>query len=128
MKILVAEDDKIHAKILLELLSPYGEVELCVNGTDAMESFLHEESDPFDLVCLDINMPGLNGQEVLLQLRAFESEQGIAPAECCKVIMITSEGDPYNVLSAFREQCDSYLVKPVLPEKLAEVLRELSLL
>jgi two-component system, chemotaxis family, chemotaxis protein CheY len=81
----------------------------------------------YDLVCLDIMMPGMDGQETLKRLRAIEAELGVAAADRTKVIMTTALEDHENVMSAFSNACDGYVVKPIEKRKFLETLQEIGL-
>ena len=83
---------------------------------------------PYDLVLLDIMMPGIDGQEALRQIRGWEEEQGISLGRGTKIIMTTCLDDPRNVLGAFQRGCESYLVKPIDREKLMGEIRKLGLI
>jgi two-component system chemotaxis response regulator CheY len=72
-------------------------------------------------------MPDTDGQEALRQIRALEDRHGIQGLERSKVVMTTALKDKDNVRSAFREQCDGYLVKPIRKDGLVSQLRELGL-
>lgn len=122
MRILIVEDDFLSRWLLQKILSQYGEVTIAVNGEEAISAFKlsHQEKNLFDLVCLDIMLPLKDGQEVLKEMRQFEEEQGISRANWVKIIIITALGDPKNLMTAFRYQCDGYLVKPIDQRKLVE--------
>jgi len=130
MKILIVEDDLMSRKLLEAQLCAYGECHLAKNGQEALEAIVMSQSDGkrFDLVCLDIMMPGISGQEVLKHLRNVESELGLPPGEETKVIMTTALKDSANVMAAFKEQCNGYLVKPIKQNKMKAMLKELKLL
>jgi two-component system chemotaxis response regulator CheY len=129
MKILVAEDDFSSRLVLQKLLAPYGEVHLAMNGREAVDAFETAEAvgSPYAVVCLDIMMPQMDGQEVLRTIRAIEQKRGVPVGTGAKVIMTTALDDGSNVMRAFREQCDAYLVKPIHPGKLREQLQILGL-
>ncbi len=125
MKTLIVEDDFTSRVVLQELLQPYGEVHIAVNGNEALYAF---KNGKYDLVCLDIMMPGLDGQQVLEEIRRFESDKGIRYGEGVKIIMITSLKDGKNVMKAFHNLCDRYLPKPFSKQQLATHLKELNLI
>ncbi|HPX48147.1 MAG TPA: response regulator, partial [Treponemataceae bacterium] len=75
-----------------------------------------------------IMMPELDGQAALKKIRDIEEERGIAARDGVKIIMTTALDDKKNIISAFREQCDVYLVKPIDKEKLVESLNTLNLI
>jgi len=130
MKTLIVEDD-LTSRILLEkILSPYGECRNASNGREAVEAFQTARNGgaPFDLICLDIKMPVMDGQETLKEIRALEEAAGIQVGEGVKIIMTTALGDPKNVIKAHYQVCNAYLVKPIDKAKLLEHLKSFSLI
>lgn len=129
MKALVVDDDFASRKILLKYLSEYGQCDISVNGKEAVDVFklAMEEGEPYDLVCLDIMMPEMDGQTALRQIRELEKEQGKFDQDGAKIIMTTCLDDSDNIKTAFREQCEAYLVKPIDKEKLVKKLKEFEL-
>jgi two-component system, chemotaxis family, chemotaxis protein CheY len=125
MKALIVEDDFTSRVVLQELLQPYGEVHIAVNGKEALYAF---NNGNYDLVCLDIQMPEMDGQEVLETIRQIENQKGIQHGEGVKIIMITSLKDGKNVMKAFRNLCDRYLPKPFSKTQLHTYLKELELI
>ena len=67
----------------------------------------------------------MNGQETLKQIRLIEKEQGKYDIDGTKIIMTTCLDDSDNIKMAFREQCESYLVKPIDRQKLIKNYRNL---
>ena len=128
MKVLLVEDDFICRKILLTYFYKQSECECDVasNGSEAIEAFMlaKESGKPYDLIMLDIMMPEMNGQEVLKRIRIFEEEQGLTAT---RIVMTTALKNPDNILTAFKNQCEGYLVKPIEFDKVQELLRELKL-
>lgn len=115
MRILIAEDDTTCAMILVSLLKPYGEATVVENGEALVSTFTEAlvNNRAFDLVCLDIKMPGLDGQVCLTCLRAIEKGFGKDCWNACKVLMTTGVQSREHVMHAFRNQCEGYLVKPI---------------
>ena len=130
MKILMAEDDFTSRKILQIILSKYGEVDIAVNGSEAIKAvkFALAKHENYDFICLDIMMPMKSGQETLKEIRQIEKDQGIMDGDGAKVIMTTALDDSSNVISAFRSQADGYLVKPISAKAIENKLRELELI
>jgi len=131
MKILIVEDDFISRRILKEILAEYGNCDVVVDGEEAIQAFqlAHEEKAPYDLICLDIMMPNMDGHETLTLIREFEKDRGINGASEVKVIMVTALDDPKTVFKAYyRGGATSYIVKPIEKEKLVEELRVLGLI
>lgn len=129
MKALIVEDDFTGRMLLQRLLGQFGECHVAVNGAEAMQAFhaAHAENAPYQLICLDIMMPEMDGHTVLKNIRAYEKEAGLQVGEGAKVIMTTALKDSGNVFAAFDSLCDAYLAKPIDRNKLFEYLRSFNL-
>lgn len=130
MRILIVEDDFASRKLMQKFLSPYGSCELVVDGEEAVSVFKAslKREEPFDLVCLDIMLPKMDGQQVLKQIREEEERLGILGRNGTRVIMTTALSDTRNIISAFHSQCEGYVTKPVTRERLLAEIQELGLL
>lgn len=130
MKVLIVEDDFISRKLLQDVLGHYAECDVAVDGVEAVEAFRTAlESKPYELVCMDIMLPRMDGQQALKEIRKLEKEKNIDVKDEVKVLMITALGDPKNVMeSLYRGGANSYIVKPVDTKKLIEEIRKLGLL
>lgn len=131
MKILVADDEISTRRLLQLMLEPYGHCDTVGNGHEAVAAFsaAHAEGRPYDLVCLDIMMPELDGQSALKAMRRHEEALGIAGEGAAKIVMVSCLDSPNAVIEAYyKGGCSSYLVKPVRKDKLLGMLRELELL
>jgi two-component system chemotaxis response regulator CheY len=130
MRCLIVEDDTTSRLLLVELLSKYGAVQAFDSGPPALtainESLVSKE--PFDLICLDIMLPDMDGLQILRKVRTLEDQAGYPIGRGSKVVMTTALRDKANIMSAFRGACDGYLTKPIGRAKLVERLRELELL
>jgi len=115
---------------LQELLKSYGPSHVAVNGREAVEAtrLALEAGAPYDLVCLDIMMPEMDGQQALREIRAMEETRGIIPPGGAKIVMTTALGEIKNVFAAYSGLCDAYLTKPIQKAKLLEELRKLELI
>ncbi len=130
MKILIVEDDFTSRRILREFLKPYGEIEIAVDGEEAITAFnlAHEAKQPYELICMDIMMPKMDGREALRQIRQREKGLEVPPNLEVKIIMTTALDDPKTVFGAFYDDgATSYLVKPISRQKLVRELRTLGL-
>ena len=129
MKILIVEDDPLSQQLLLRYLQDQGERVIAEDGEKAIAQFREalDSSHPFDLICLDIMLPYLDGQAVLKQVRSWEEARGLAGLAGCKVIMLTALRDAENVMKAFRSQCEGYLSKPISKERLFREIQSLGL-
>jgi two-component system chemotaxis response regulator CheY len=130
MKTLIVEDELTSRVLLRELLKRFGLPQVAMNGTAAVEAVRTalQAHEPFDLICMDILMPEMDGQEALKQIRKLEDEAGIALHKRAKVIMTTALADRNTVLEAIRGQCDYFLVKPIDGRALLEELRRMELI
>ncbi len=130
MRILIAEDDFASRKFLYKFLSSYGECDITIDGVEAVEAFLMalDEGRPYDLVCLDIMMPKLDGVKVLKAIRDIEKQKDVTEQDNVKVIMTTALVDTQNVFGSFETGCEAYAAKPIDTEKLVEVMKKLKLI
>ena len=129
MKTLIVEDDFTSRTLLHELLQGYGPCHIAVNGKEAVKAVAAalQEHQPYDLICLDILMPEMDGQQALERIRADEEARGISSANSVKIVMTTALPDPKNVDKAFYNLCDAYLVKPIDRDQLVKTLQKLHL-
>lgn len=130
MKILIAEDDFASRKFMLRFLSKYGECDVTVDGMEAVDAFTMalDADEGYDLVCLDIMMPELDGYQALKQIREYEKEKGISEEDGAKIIMTTALNEGRNVTKAFELGCVAYAGKPIDQDKFENVLRKLNLI
>lgn len=125
MKTLIVEDDFTSRMILQKLLEPFSECNIAVTGDEALMAYeiAVKDAEPYDMICLDIMMPGMDGQKVLSAIRKLESDAGVPLGKGVKIVMTTALGDRENVLKAFRSSCDAYLVKPYDKKRMLEILQ-----
>jgi signal transduction histidine kinase len=111
-KILHIEDDPANRLLVRKLLTPAGfEVVDAVDGLEGIRKAIEERPD---LVLVDIAIPGLDGYEVTLRLRAEPKLRGVP------IVAITAEGDRDTSLAV---GCDGFLQKPIDARSFAEKLR-----
>jgi len=129
MRILIVEDNFTSRRLMQALLSPFGTCDVAADGQAgvlAVNKAL-ESQDPYRLICLDVMMPRIDGQKALKIIRKLE-EAKWKGKEGAKVIMTSALSDRGNVLTAIREGCEAYLVKPLKKHELLAKIRELGLL
>jgi two-component system chemotaxis response regulator CheY len=130
MKTLIVEDDVTSRLILHRLLMPHGDCHVAASGEEALRAFeaARDAGTPYDLVCLDIMLPGVRGLAILSRIRAIEQVAGVPPERRTRVVMTTGVSDRESVAAAIAKQCDGYLVKPISADDLMKRLRALSLI
>lgn len=130
MRILIAEDVQLMQKLLGKLLEPYGEISFAKDGREALSKFqesIHTK-EYFDLICLDINLPEINGLEVLKNIRAGEKLNHIPVKNRAKIVMVSSTNDANIVVKAINLGCNGYIVKPFSKDKIVNELKKLGLI
>jgi two-component system chemotaxis response regulator CheY len=130
MRTLVVEDDYISRRLLCRYLEPYGTCEEAVNGHEGVDAVRRaiDASEHFDLICLDIMMPGMDGQQALVLLRQLEAENGLPLGKGAKVIMTSAMEDNQYIMQALNASADGYVVKPIEKRRFIETLKETGLL
>lgn len=112
--LLLADDDPELSLMLKEYLEGYGfQVETVPDGILALKRALEED---FDLIILDVMMPGRNGLDVLRDLRAVK----VTP-----VLMLTARGEDVDSIVGLELGADDYLAKPCNPRVLEARIRAL---
>src|SRR5882724_11815329 len=103
MNVLILEDNFICRVALQKQLSPYGECHVAAQGQEAVEAFemALNAGQSYDLVCLDILMPGLGGRGALKAMRAAERKQGIFSSQGAKIVMVSGLDDMKHVMAAY---------------------------
>ena len=130
MKTLIVEDDFTSRLLIQEFLRGYGVSHIAVNGREAVEAVAAalDSGEPYQLICLDIMMPGMTGQQALKEIRELEESRGIFSSDGSKIIMTTAMNDIQSKIDAFAGLCDAYLTKPIHKEHLLRELRKLKLI
>lgn len=114
-----------------ELLAPHFDIEVAVDGEEAVTAFklAYEAKKTYDLICMDIMMPKMNGSEALKIIREIEKEIGVPANLEVKVIMTTALDDPKTVFDVYYNiGATAYIVKPISKAKLMRELRALGLI
>ena len=112
MRLLVVEDEPIAAEVLAKGLREHSyAVDVATHGTKALEA---AELNPYDLLIVDVMLPGMNGLELCRVLR----ERGVA----APVLMLTARGELDDRVAGLDAGADDYLAKPYhFPELLARI-------
>ncbi|MDD5286648.1 MAG: response regulator [Desulfuromonadaceae bacterium] len=122
MKALVVDDVEMNRELLAVFLEGYASVLFAESGEDALklvEDALGTDAY-FDLICLDIYMPGMDGHETLKKIREMEGALGGVRAT---VFMVTGSSSPDDMFDALMHGgCDDYLTKPLMHQSFIDLL------
>ena len=126
MSVLLAEDNEINALLTRALLQKLGHRPVVAsNGTEALDAWTAARTagKPFDVLLMDVHMPGVDGIEATAQIRAAEQRERISPTP---ILALTA-----NAFAEDREAClaagmDGFLVKPLDRDRLAAALASIS--
>lgn len=128
MKVLVAEDDMASGKFMEKLLTKYGEVVVARDGIAAVDEFVNaiNGGKSFDLVCMDIMMPKIDGYKALQSIRDAERKLSVPRDARCKVIMVSALDESFdsNVAS---DDYEEYMCKPIDIIKFDTIIKKLGL-
>ena len=120
LKVLLAEDNPVNQKVASAILRKFGHaVTVVADGYEAVEAV---RKGDWDLVLMDVQMPGLDGLAATRRIRALEGPKAGVP-----IIAVTAnalKGDDVRCLEA---GMNGYLAKPIEPARLAEALRKFAL-
>lgn len=128
MRILIVEDDLSSRKFLYKFMSDYGDCDITVDGIEGLDAYLMalDEKEPYDLICLDIMMPKIDGVKVLKTIREIEKQRKIEGDKKVKIIMTTALNDVDLVNGSFENGCEVYANKPIDIKKLKNVMEKLN--
>jgi two-component system chemotaxis response regulator CheY len=138
VKSLIAEDDLTSRFLLQQILQPFGMVHVVANGQEAVKA-VHDalaSGQMYDLICLDIMMPEMDGVSALKAIREEETRlaaltfqmAGLRAQAHCRILMTTAVNARETVQAAVEAQCDGYLLKPYQPSAIRQQLREFGLI
>ena len=115
LRVLMVEDNPINRRILTLVLERLpAKLTAAVNGLEAVRAF---EEDAFDVVLMDLQMPGIDGYEAMRRIRAFETANGRARTP---IIVISAHTRAPDVAESKLSGADHHLGKPVdIPSLLA---------
>ena len=114
MRALLVDDDHELARLLRDYLGPHGvSVAHVEDGLRALER-LGSAADPYDIVLLDVMLPGIDGFEVCRRIRA---------SRAVPIVMLTARGDDADRVVGLEIGADDYLPKPFNPRELLARMR-----
>lgn len=127
MKILVVDDEMVSREKMKMIMGHFGECDAVENGADAVEKFVSAWNgwSPYDLISLDVQMPEMDGLQVLNRIRGMEREKNVPEDKRARVIMVTARNDKDTIVSSIQAGCNDYVVKPfdktIVAKKLAKL-------
>lgn len=129
MKTLIVEDDFTCRLLLQEYLKNYGASHVAVNGREAVDAVKAalDQGQPYDLICLDLMMPEMDGFQALDEIRDAEKTRGVKPSRGVKVLVTTALDQLTHIQQAFHGLCDAYMVKPIEKPALLSQLQKLGM-
>ena len=125
LSILVAEDNEINALLARSLLVKLGHRPVvAVNGGDALESWFGARAagTPYDLILMDVRMPGIDGLEAARRIRAAEAKGGPR----VRIIALTANAYPEHREACLAAGMDGFVVKPLDRERLMRALDDIA--
>lgn len=122
MMFLVAEDNELNAEILSELLAmENASYELAENGEIAFEMFQKSETDRYDMILMDVQMPKMNGYEATKAIRSCEHPR----AKSIPIIAMTANAFAEDVANALAAGMTAHLSKPIDMEAVKSLICKL---
>ncbi len=114
MRILIVDDEIVSRESMRHILTEFGECVLTENAEKTISAFKKAWHDwrPFSLIALDIELPDMDGIEVLKNIRHLEKEKNIPEEAIVKIIMVTSHSDKDRVVECFKAGCNEFVIKP----------------
>ncbi len=132
MRCLIVEDDDFGREMLKCLLSDYSEnIDTAKNGVEAVQLFelALRDNRPYQLICLDIMMPVMDGQEALKRIRHLEKTAAAPRSQGAVIIMTTALDSLQEIEEAIWDgECNDYLVKPIAQADLLALMHKYKLI
>lgn len=122
MKILIMEDSLVNTRVLTNFLSKYGDCDTARNGDEGVEKYVKglDAGAPFNLVTIDLEMPGMSGVEAMNKIRDVENERN---ADKSLIFTVSAHADQDHVIKS-AAYCQEFVRKPVEYAVLGKKLRK----
>jgi len=115
LRVLIVDDSSVMRKILDRSLRQAGlEIKEVFEASNGVEALARMQQTRVDLILSDINMPAMDGLELVRQFQAVENAKGVP------IVMITTEAGESQVLQALSSGARGYIRKPFSPDQIKE--------
>jgi two-component system chemotaxis response regulator CheY len=131
LRALIIDDDPVCKRYLAEILAPYAACELASDGREGLDAFGRalDRHTPYDVIFIDVMMPGMDGHQALEGMRHLERQEGVGLTDAAKVIMVSANDDSRTVYRAFFQgQAMSFLPKPFTGDAVLDELRKFDII
>jgi len=114
VKALVVDDSMVMRKVLIGALSrvQINDIDQAVDGVEAVD---YAAKNQYDVILMDWNMPNMNGLEAVIEIRASENKTPI--------VMVTTEAEKANIVTALKAGANNYVVKPFEPNVIIDKIK-----
>lgn len=124
LKMLLVEDEYLSRQLLLANVVDFGTCDIAKDGLEALDAArkAYGEGRPYDLIFMDIMLPGMDGFTVLAELRNFETARGVPKSERCKVMMVTALSKASDPSDSDGSPFEGYITKPYSKSHLIQTI------
>ncbi len=124
MKVLVIDNDPDVRHLIEELPVDITELQALRSGEAAIRGAKNalKRQDPFDLITIDIDLPDMDGRQVLLEIRKMEKEWAVSKERRSFIMMLTAKADEKSVKTSFAAGSNAFIVKPFKPDTILKTL------
>ena len=122
MRCLVIDDEptaRLHLRLLLEARGPVDEAPDAIAGLQRIRDAV-ADNDPYDLVCIDLSMPGPSGIDAIKMVQ--EVDKKLRQGKHTNVVVVTASDDQKDIRAALHQHVDGYLLKPVTPGQIVDTI------
>lgn len=120
LRVMVVEDSNVSQLIAKEILESNGaRVTICDSGKEAVELFNNSLTGTYDVILMDINMPGMDGYEATNAIRGGQHAQ----ASTIPIIAMTAEALPDDIQTALKAGMNAHISKPINVDKIVSAMK-----
>ena len=120
LRVMVVEDSSVSQLIAREMLESRGSiVTICDSGKEAVELFTESITGAYDVILMDINMPGMDGYEATDAIRTSNHVQ----AKTIPIIAMTAEALPDDIQTALKAGMNGHISKPINADKIVSAIK-----